>query len=583
MRFVPELIEEIRYRNSIDDVISGYVTLKRAGSNLQGLCPFHSEKSPSFTVFPATGSFYCFGCNAGGDIFTFIMKAENLDYADAVEFLAKRAGVPIPENEAEQRTGVKRSRVLEMNRIAARYFHEKLLESPAALEYLNGRKLQMPLIRRFGLGFAPDNFGGLTGLLSQNGFSAEEMKAAFLCGISQKTQRPYDYFRNRIIFPIIDPSGNVIAFGGRVMDHSEPKYLNTSDTPAFRKSRNLYALNFARKHCAETMILCEGYMDVIALHGAGFENAVATLGTALTPEQARIMKRYTQKVIISYDADEAGQRAAARAFELLSDAGLQTGLLKVPGAKDPDEFIKKYGADRFRLLLGETKSRFAFELSNVLSKYDVTGAEGRIKAAQELTGIIAGVHSASERELYIKAVSEKLLITPESLKNDVEQTIRRKTRQDDKRRTEQIIRKTEGYGDTVNPDRIRNPRATAAEETILGILLLFPELLGELKKSDIGLVPEDFITEFNRRVFAALLACSENGAPVSVSSLGEQFNEAEMGRIVKMSVDRMKLTKNDLDVIRDCAGILQEERQKSTLTLEELLRRKRKKQLTGKN
>ena len=579
MRFPPELIEEIRYRNSMEDVVSGYVPLKRAGSNLQGLCPFHSEKSPSFTVFPATGSFYCFGCNAGGDIFTFIMKAENLDYAGAVEFLAGRAGIPIPETEAELRSGVKRDRILSMNRIAARYFHEQLLQNAAALQYLQGRNLSMPLIRRFGLGFAPNN-SGLTDLLIRSGYSDEEMKAAFLCGISQRTKRPYDYFRNRIMFPIIDPAGDVIAFGGRVMDNSVPKYLNTSDTPAFRKSRNLYALNFARKHCAESMILCEGYMDVIALHGAGFENAVATLGTALTPEQARIMKRYTKKVIISYDADEAGQRAASRAFELLNEAGLQTGLLKVPDAKDPDEFIKKFGAARFKLLLADTKSRFAFELSNTLSKYDITEAEGRIKAAQELTEIIARVHSASERELYIKAVSEKLLITPESLKNDVERAIRRRDRREDKRRTEQIIRKTEGYGDTVNPDRIRNPRATAAEETILGILLLYPEQLQELKKSDIKLTPEDFVTEFNRRVFTSLLACSESGAPFSLSSLGEQFNEAEMGRIVKMSVDRMKLTKNDLDVIRDCAAILCEERKKPALTLEELLRSKRQKQLT---
>ncbi|MBQ8289036.1 MAG: DNA primase, partial [Clostridia bacterium] len=285
------VIEEIKLRANIEDVISSYVQLKRAGSNYQGLCPFHSEKSPSFTVFPGTSSFYCFGCGAGGDVIHFVRRAENMDYPSAVEFLAKRYGIPITLDKKEQAENARRERVLAMNKEAARFFHQKLFapEGAEGLRYLTeNRRLPLPLIRHFGLGFAPNVGWSLTDHLRKKGYTDSEMASAFLCGISQKTGKPYDYFRNRVIFPIIDVRGDVVAFGGRVMDDSKPKYLNSSDTPAFKKSRNLFALNFARKSENDTMILCEGYMDVIALHGAGFSNAVATLGTAITPEQARI-------------------------------------------------------------------------------------------------------------------------------------------------------------------------------------------------------------------------------------------------------------------------------------------------------
>ncbi len=340
----PEIVEEIKYRCDIEQIISEYVPLKRAGSNLNGRCPFHSERTPSFTVFPSTRSFYCFGCGAGGDVVTFIMKRENLDYVSALELLAARVGIEIPRDSRNEdfNGGVKRERVLAMNREAARYFHACLYDKnvgSAALKYLTDRGLSGAVIKHFGLGFAPDGFGALTDHLTKLGYTAEEMSAAFLCGISKKTGRPYDYFRNRVIFPIIDVTGNVVAFGGRVMDDSTPKYLNTSDTPAFKKSRNLFALNYAKGKCADRIILCEGYMDVIALHAHGFENAVATLGTAITPEQARIMAKYTKQVIISYDSDEAGQRAANKAMKLLGEVGLEVKVLRVVGAKDPDEFL----------------------------------------------------------------------------------------------------------------------------------------------------------------------------------------------------------------------------------------------------
>jgi len=327
-----EIIDEIVFRNDIETVIGSYVTLKRAGSNYQAPCPFHSERTPSFTVFTATKSFYCFGCGAGGDVISFIMRAENLDYVDALKWLADKAGISIPEdNSYEEKTGVSRKRVLELNLAAAQFFRSCLFDpkiGAEAMAYLrDNRQLDMATIKHFGLGYSPNDFVALTNRMRDLGFTDEELEAAFLAKRSQKSGRLFDLYRNRVIFPIIDTSGNVIAFGGRVMDSSEPKYLNTSDTPAFKKSRQLFALNYAKKHCAERMILCEGYMDVIALHAAGFENAVATLGTAITPDQARVFAKYTKKVIICYDSDKAGQTAANKAIRLLGEVGVDVKIL----------------------------------------------------------------------------------------------------------------------------------------------------------------------------------------------------------------------------------------------------------------
>nr|MBQ4319456.1 DNA primase [Clostridia bacterium] len=367
MKIPEQIVEEIKYRNPIEDVISSYVTLKRAGSNMSGLCPFHSEKSPSFTVFTSGDPhFYCFGCGAGGDVITFIMRVENLDYGEALRFLAKRAGITLPEN-GEDTGGIKRQRIVDMNRDAARFFHTQLYKNPQALQYLYERSIPNPLIKHFGIGFAPDGFGALTSHMLSLGYTKEELSAGFLCGISKKNGQPYDYFRRRVIFPIINTSGDVIAFGGRVINKDDsPKYLNSSDTPAFNKRRSLFALNFAKNKCAEQLILCEGYMDVVTLHGAGFENAVATLGTAMTPEHAGIIRKYTKKVIISYDSDEAGQNAADKAFRLLGEVGVDTRILKMEGAKDPDEYIKKFGPDKFRMLLDGSRSQFEFKLDGIL-------------------------------------------------------------------------------------------------------------------------------------------------------------------------------------------------------------------------
>ncbi len=564
----PEIVEEIKYRNDIVDVVNTYVPLKRAGSNYNGSCPFHSERTPSFTVFPATRSFYCFGCGAGGDVVTFIMKRENLDYVSALELLANRVGIEIPKDartREEEANTVKRERVLSMNREAARFFHAALYDpklGAKGLKYLTERGLSGATIKRFGLGFAPDGFGALTDHLTKLGYTAEEMSVGFLCGISKKTGRPYDYFRNRVIFPIIDVTGNVVAFGGRVMDDSIPKYLNTSDTPAFKKSRNLFALNYAKNNCSDRMILCEGYMDVIALHAHGFENAVATLGTAITPEQARIMAKYTKQVIISYDTDEAGQRAANKAIKLLGEVGLDVRVLRVTGAKDPDEFLKKNGStarEKFKLLLDGSKTQFEFKLDSVLAKYDTSVVDGRIKAASELCAIISEVYSEAEREVYIGVVAGKLDIPRDSLKNDVKRMMQKNERVQKKEEFRGLVNKTAGYGDRVNPDTVKNTGAVNTEENILGILLIYPEHLASVKRGTLELSEDDFFSEFNRRVFnEAMARCDETGK-FDFTLLNEAFDADEMGRITSMVVRRRQLKENGAKLLSDMIARLRGE------------------------
>ena len=555
----PEIKEEIKYRCDIVDVISGYVNLKRAGSNYNGLCPFHSERTPSFTVFPSTKSFYCFGCGAGGDVVTFIMKRENLEYRAALEFLANRAGITIPDDDGGgeyDQSAVKRERVLAMNREAAKFFHSCLYspQGAAGLEYLTKRGLSGATLKHFGLGFAPDSFGMLTDFLRSRGYDQNEMSAAFLCGISKKSGKPFDYFRNRVIFPIIDVTGNVVAFGGRVMDDSIPKYLNTSDTPAFKKSRNLFALNFAKSNCAERMILCEGYMDVIACHAHGFENAVATLGTAITPDQARIMSRYTKQVIISYDSDDAGQRATSKAMKLLAEVGLDVRILRIPGAKDPDEFLRKNGStanEKFRLLIDQSRAGFEFKLESVLAKHDITKPEEKVKAADELCRIISEVWSEAERDVYIGVVSRKLELPRDSLKNDVKRMMRMRGKSEQREEFGEIVRKTAGFGDRINQDTIKNAAAVSIEENILGILLLFPENLGLIRSGKLKLSDSDFFSDFNRRVFSEVMQRSDDAHIFDYGTLAEVFDPDEMGRITSMIERRRPLTENGENVLSD--------------------------------
>ena len=564
MRFPENFIQEVVDRTDIEELIGRYVTLKRGGSNLLGLCPFHSEKTPSFTVSPSKKMFFCFGCHAGGSAITFVQKMENLDFAEAVEELAERAGLPLPKESvnAMPNEGVSKKRVLEMNMEAAKFFRACLFDPQIGADgmayFQRDRKLSMATVKHFGLGYAPNDFFMLTNHMKRLGYSEEELIAACLCGKSQKTGRAYDYFRNRVMFPIIDTSGNVVAFGGRVMDDSKPKYLNSSDTPAFKKSKHLFALNYAKTCCSERILLCEGYMDVIALHAAGFEFAVATLGTAITPEHARMLSKYTKKVIISYDSDEAGQNAANKAMRLLGEVGVDVRILKMSGAKDPDEYIKAFGADRFRSILEQSRTGFEYKSEAVLAKYDLTVGDQKIKASNELCEIVSSYWSSVEREVYIDILSKKLELPHDVLRNSVEMMRNRRAKQNRAQESREALASVKNFGDRINPQASSNPRAVTAEETALGLLMLREEYRNAVQDGKIALGEADFITEFNRRVFSAVMQLHGRECGFHAELLGEDFSPDEMGRIEKMEVMRRELTQNGADVLLSAVETLKE-------------------------
>lgn len=556
-----ELLDEILMRNDIEQLIGGYVSLKRAGSTLKGLCPFHSEKTPSFVVYPRDNSFYCFGCGVGGNAVTFVRQIEHLDYVDAVEFLAKRVGITVPHDTRDsdaREYRVEKKRVIEMNVEAAHYFHKCLFsesaDAKAALSYFTEKRgLSLATIRHFGLGFAPDSYDAFVRYMRSKGYRDEELVAGFLAGRSSSGS-VYAAFRNRVMFPIIDVTGNVIAFGGRVMDNSTPKYRNSSDTPAFKKSRNLFALNFARLTCAESLILCEGYMDVIALHAAGFTNAVATLGTAITPEQARIMSKYTKKVIICYDSDEPGQKAAQRALRILGEVGVDVGVLRLPGAKDPDEFIRAQGKEKFRECLEQSQSRFEYNMTTVLSRYNLEFPQDKINALGELVSLISGVNSEAERDIYIREVAKRLEVEPRSLRADVDLRIRRNRAARAKEESQQAREAAQGYNDRVNRDYIKAPALAHQEENVLGLLLLYPEHVRTVMQEGL-LTEDDFFTAFNKKVFRYIRDCYEQGY-TAMSDMDRDFTQEEVGRIARMKIARMELSDNSETVLRECVAAL---------------------------
>ncbi len=560
-----EIVEAIKDRSDLVDLIGTYVSLKRAGSNYNGLCPFHSEKTPSFTVFPDNQSFFCFGCEAGGDAFTFIMRMENLDYKGSLEFLAKRAGIELPADGRSEREGVSRKRVLEMNLIAARFWRDCLFDPTvghAGMTYLTEKRgLSLSIIRRFGIGYAPNEFGALSSVLRKQGYTDAEMKEAFLCGVSQKNGRAYDMFRDRVMFPVFDTTGNVIAFSGRdVGGQDQRKYVNSSDTPAFQKRRNLFALNFAKNHCAEQLVLCEGNLDVVSLHAAGIENAVASLGTALTDEQARVMAKYTKQIILAYDSDEAGQRAAHRAMGIFAKVGLDVRILQMDGAKDPDEYLKKFGADRFRQLMKQSRTGFEFKLQSVLVKHNLDLPDEKIKAAAELCAIIAGVYASAEREVYINAVSERLGLSADSLRKDVETAIRRRVKESKQKESQDARLSAMGIRDAVNPEIAGNLQAAASEEIILGLLLLYPEHRKAVTSGQVPITADCFVTTFHRRAFQVITALEEEDGGYEFSLLGEYFTVEEMGRLSRLEQRRRMLSDNGTAVLRSAFETLKREK-----------------------
>lgn len=480
---------------------------------------------------------------------------EHLDYPDAVEFLAKRAGITIVDSgKPTDEPRYDKKRFYNMNADAAKYFHACLFsdnpDAKAALSYfINDRKLSTTTVKHFGLGYAPNSFDAFSKYMRSKGYTNDELVAGFLCGKSERGHY-YDTFRNRVMFPIIDVSGNVIAFGGRVMDDSKPKYKNSSDTPVFKKLRNLFALNFARHTCQDALILCEGYMDVIALHAAGVTNAVATLGTAITSEQARVMSRYTKKVIISYDSDEAGVKAATRAMKLLEEVGLEVNVLSLSGAKDPDEYIKKYGVERFRQVISGAKSKFDYSLDAIISRFDISLPQDKINAIAEVEKLISETNSKAERDVYIREVAKRFDVQPSSIRDDVEQIILKRERSYKRTQAQKVKQETAGYSDRINPDFIKAPAVARNEETVLGLLLLFPNHRKKVFGESL-LTEDDFITGLNKRIFNYICNAYKEGDE-NLISMNSEFTLEEMGRISNMKIRRMELTSNDDSVLLEC-------------------------------
>ena len=524
-------IEELKLHCDIEDVVSSYVQLRRRGRILTGLCPFHSEKTGSFTVYPESQSFYCFGCGAGGDVIGFIRRIENLEYVEAVKFLAERAGLEVPEDGTEDKTAALKVKILEMNREAARFYYENLTgeKGKAALGYLTGRGLLPKTIKHFGLGYAPPEWSKLTDLLHNKGYSYEEMETACLAR-KGRNGGYYDLFRDRVMFPIIDLRGNVIGFGGRKMTGDGPKYLNSPDTPVFKKTKNLFALNFAKKNTKlDHLIMCEGYMDVISMHQAGFTEAVASLGTSLTADQCRLASSYVDEAVLAYDSDEAGQKATKRAMGLLDEVGIRARVLTINGAKDPDEFIKKYGGARFKRLIEESAGAVEYELGKIGSKYDTETPEGKIEALKEAVNLLSNMKNPLEREVWAAKLASDYGTTKDGILSQVQSKIRRRVKAETKRGTINAERDMRFSGAV--PEKMKNPGAAAAEERLIGALYRNPETA---KDVICKISPSDFVCELYRKIYVRILDTLNNGCEVTLSVFGEDFTLEEQNAAARI-------------------------------------------------
>ena len=528
MPFPPAFLDELAARNPIEEVVGQYVNLKRSGSNLFGLCPFHGEKTPSFSVAPDKGIYYCFGCHKGGGVINFEMEIEGLSYPDAVRALAQRVGMEVPDDEEYQSRYRKQERLWALSKEAARFFVSQL-HAPAGaagLRYAQSRGMSKGTLTRFGIGFAPDSWDSLCKAMRAKGYTDEELQGAGLVSVSQKNGNLYDRFRNRLMFPIIDVRGNVIGFGGRVMDNSTPKYLNSPETEIFNKRKNLFALNVAKKSKLGYLILVEGYMDAIALHQYGFDCAVASLGTSLTEEHATLLSRYTEKVVLIYDGDEAGQNATKRAIPMLEKAGLQVKVLQMRDAKDPDEFLKKFGADRFRLLLEESSNRVEYQLRAIQKKYDLSVDEDRVKFIGEAAELVSSLGSAVQREIYGNRVAEAGKISPEAMKIEVNKAYKRRMNRE-KRKQERIdlapAVAAQPKSRTIHYDNVKSAKA---EEIVLAQCLTDPAMMDETE----NLKPEEFSSPLLGRVFDQLRQQSRQGLAPGIAGLTD-FTGEEMAHI----------------------------------------------------
>lgn len=565
MALSDEFLDDLRRRADIESTVSSYVSLKRKGKILTGLCPFHNEKTPSFTVYPETQSYYCFGCGNGGDVITFIRNIENLDYMEAVKLLADRHGVSMPQDGYDSGLSKKRTEMYGANREAARFFHAKLYspEGRQGLEYFYSRGLTDDTIRRFGLGYAPDSWHDLENYLVSKGYSQQLLYEANILRSTVKNGKRYYYdaFKNRAMFPVIDLRGNVIAFSGRRIHDadSDRKYVNTSDTLVYKKGSNLFALNFAKKSKSDSIILCEGNLDVISLHQAGFTNAVAGLGTALTEEQAHLLSHYAGEIFICYDSDEAGQKATRKAINILGKTTLKVRIIHMTGGKDPDEIIQKFGAEGFKRCLDSAANDVEFSLLSERSKYDISSPAGRSDYLKAAAAVLASLNSPVELDIYISRLSEEFSVNKDAVAAQVKIERAKRVKKQKNEFYREVRDSVINQGDKinkVNTQRAKALRAAKAEEILIASFMSDPELYRKLESK---LTPELFVTDFNRRVFSAISERIKDGRPVGLSFFASEFTPEEISVIARIETVSTDIS-NSVRECEDCINVLKKEK-----------------------
>ena len=530
---LPErFLDELLARTDIVDLVSESVRLTKKGNSYWGCCPFHSEKTPSFHVVPDRQMYKCFGCGKGGGAINYVMELENLPFKDAVAVLAQRAGMQMPEFGSSPGARERREKLLAINKQAARTFHRWLHgpEGAEGLAYLQRRGLSRRTLTNFGLGFAPNAWDRLIAELSAQGYDKRDLLDAGLA-VSNKDGRIYDRFRNRVMFPIIDVRGNVIGFGGRVMDDSTPKYLNSPDTPVYNKSRNVFALNIAKTSKAGRVILTEGYMDTISLHQAGFDSAVASLGTALTEEHGQLLSRYFKEAVIAYDGDGAGVAAAQRAIPILEKAGLKVKVLRMQGAKDPDEFIKAYGREAFARLLDQSENQVDYRLAQLQKKFDLNDDSQKVAFLQEAAQLVSALHSAVEREIYGGHAAQAAGVTPDAMKLEVDRALKGRLRKAKKQQERRDLTPTSQLQPRARSLRYENVRSARAEEGLLRLLMLDPGLADKMA----GITGAEFSSPLLGRAFDRLMQRAGEGLSTQLAALAEDFSGGEMDHLAQVA------------------------------------------------
>ena len=532
MAFPPSFIDELLARNPIEEVVGQRVNLRRSGANLFGLCPFHGEKTASFSVAPDKGIYYCFGCHKGGGAINFVMELEGLSYPDAVRALAQRSGLEVPEDEQYQSRYKAQERLWALHKEAARFFHSQLYApiGKNALSYAVGRGMTKSTLTRFGIGYAPDSWDLLVKAMEAKGYTRQELIDSGLVTVSQKNGNIFDRFRDRLMFPIIDIRGNVIGFGGRIMNDKDPnaaKYLNSPETQIFNKRKNLFGLNYAKKTKLEYLILVEGYMDAIALHQYGFDCAVASLGTSLTEEHAVLISRYVEQVVLIYDGDAAGQRATQRAIPILEKAGIRVKVLQMKDAKDPDEYLKKFGADKFRLLLEDSANRVEYQLSAIRRKYDLKEDDQKIRYVHESAELISTLGSPIQREIYGGRVAEAAGISAEAVKLEVNKAFKNRMQREKKAQEKVDLAPVKTLQPKTRSIRYDNMKSAMAEEGAIALALADPSLMDKAK----NLSGAIFSVPVLGKVYDQLLAMHQKGMEVTLGAIADLTPE-EMSHIV---------------------------------------------------